>query len=86
MAKALAQAHQHEPDGEGQRKVARRNKGSHRRRKAVLQLQRAHVHVRNQRAGIDPHRAIVGGTGVCDQGPPGLERGVPLSALRSGRN
>lgn len=33
-----------------QRRVARRKKGSNRRRKAVLQLQRAHVHVRNQRA------------------------------------
>jgi IS605 OrfB family transposase len=32
------------------RKVARRKKGGKRRRKAVLQLQRAHVHVRNQRA------------------------------------
>jgi len=33
-----------------QRKVARRNKGGNRRRKAVRQLQRAHAHVRNQRA------------------------------------
>lgn len=33
-----------------QRKVARRRKGSARRRKAVLLLQRAMVHVRNQRA------------------------------------
>ncbi|MEO8373120.1 MAG: transposase [Candidatus Solibacter sp.] len=33
-----------------QRKVARRKKGSNRRRKAVRLLQRAHVHVRNQRA------------------------------------
>ncbi len=33
-----------------QRKVARRKKGSNRRRKAVLLLQRAHAHVRNQRA------------------------------------
>src|SRR4051794_36048308 len=32
-----------------QRKVARRKKGSKRRRKAVLLLQRAHVHVGNQR-------------------------------------
>jgi len=32
-----------------QRKVARRKKGSHRRRKAVLELQRAHEHVKNQR-------------------------------------
>lgn len=32
-----------------QRRVARRKKGSHRRRKAVEALQRAHVHVRNQR-------------------------------------
>lgn len=33
-----------------QRKVARRKKGSKRRRKAVQLLQRAHVHLRNQRA------------------------------------
>ena len=34
-----------------QRKVARRkNKGGNRRRKAVSELQRAHAHVRNQRA------------------------------------
>jgi putative transposase len=33
-----------------QRKVARRKKGGNRRRKAVRLLQRAHVHVRNQRA------------------------------------
>ena len=32
-----------------QRRVARRKKGSHRRRKAVQALQRAHGHVRNQR-------------------------------------
>jgi putative transposase len=33
-----------------QRRVARRKKGSNRRRKAVQILQRAHLHVRNQRA------------------------------------
>jgi putative transposase len=33
-----------------QRKAARRRKGSIRRRKAVLLLQRAHVHIRNQRS------------------------------------
>lgn len=33
-----------------QRKVARRKKGSHRRRKAIQLLQRAHAQVRNQRA------------------------------------
>lgn len=32
-----------------QRKVARRKKGSHRRKKAVRELQAAHAHVRNQR-------------------------------------
>lgn len=32
-----------------QRKVARRKRGSHRRRKAVKALQRAHLHIRNQR-------------------------------------
>jgi putative transposase len=39
-----------------QRRVARRKKGSHRRRKAVLLLQKAHAHVRNQRA--DFHHKI----------------------------
>ena len=39
-----------------QRRVSRRKKGSHRRRKAVQLLQRAHVHVRNQRA--DFHHKI----------------------------
>jgi putative transposase len=39
-----------------QRKVARRKKGSNRRRKAVLLLQRAHAHVRRQRA--DFHHKI----------------------------
>jgi putative transposase len=39
-----------------QRKVARRNKGSHRRRKAVRELQRAHEHVRNQR--LDFHHKV----------------------------
>lgn len=33
-----------------QRKASRRKKGSHRRRKAVQLLQRAHAHIRNQRA------------------------------------
>jgi len=32
-----------------QRKVARRKRGGHRRRKAVRNLQRAHLHIRNQR-------------------------------------
>ncbi len=39
-----------------QRKVARRKRGSHRRRKAVQLLQRAHAHIRNQRA--DFHHKI----------------------------
>jgi putative transposase len=39
-----------------QRKVARRKKGSRRRRKAVLLLQKAHAHVRRQRA--DFHHKI----------------------------
>lgn len=39
-----------------QRKVARRKKGSHRRRKAVQLLQRTHAHIRNQRA--DFHHKI----------------------------
>ena len=33
-----------------QRKVARRKRGSNNRKKAVRDLQRAHAHVRNQRA------------------------------------
>ena len=40
----------------GQRKVARRKKGSHRRRKAIRLLQRAHAHVRNQRSDFH-HKA-----------------------------
>jgi putative transposase len=40
-----------------QRRVARRKKGSHRRRKAVRLLQRAHVHVRNQRRDFHHHVA-----------------------------
>lgn len=39
-----------------QRKVARRKKGSHRRRKAILLLQKTHAHVRHQRA--DFHHKI----------------------------
>jgi putative transposase len=39
-----------------QRKVARRNKGGNRRRKAVRLLQRAHIHLRNQRANF--HHAL----------------------------
>ena len=39
-----------------QRKVARRKKGSNRRRKAVQLLQKAHAHIRNQRA--DFHHKI----------------------------
>ncbi|MFN7945974.1 MAG: transposase [Blastocatellia bacterium] len=35
-----------------QRKVARRKRGSHRRRKAVVLLQKAHAHVRNQRTNF----------------------------------
>ena len=33
-----------------QRRVSRRSRGSHTRRKAIQLLQKAHVHVRNQRA------------------------------------
>jgi putative transposase len=49
-----------------QRKVARRKKGSNRRRKAVMLLQRAHVHVRNQRADFHhkKSREIVNRFGV----------------------
>ena len=39
-----------------QRKVARRKKGSHRRRKAVRVLQAAHAHVKNQHA--DSHHKV----------------------------
>jgi len=49
-----------------QRRVARRKKGGHRRRKAVLLLQRAHAHVRNQRADFHHKvsRRIVNGYGT----------------------
>ena len=40
-----------------QRKVARRKKGSNRRRKAVRLLQRAHIHVVNQRSGFQHKEA-----------------------------
>jgi putative transposase len=39
-----------------QRRVARRKRGSHNRRKAVVLLQKAHAHVRNQRADFH-HKA-----------------------------
>lgn len=49
-----------------QRKIARRQKGSRRRRNAVLLLQRAHVHVRNQRSDFHHKaaRALVNGHGL----------------------
>lgn len=44
--KQVAQSHY----AYAQRKVARRKRGSHGRRKAVLLLQKAHAHIRNQRS------------------------------------
>jgi putative transposase len=63
-----------------QRKVARRKKGSHSRRKAVQLLQRAHAHVRSQRA--DFHHKVservvanFGTIAVEDLNVKGLARG-----------
>jgi putative transposase len=49
-----------------QRKVARRKKGSHRRRKAVQLLQRIHAHIKNQRADFHhkASRALVNNYGL----------------------
>jgi putative transposase len=64
-----------------QRKVARRKRGSQRRRKAALLLQKAHAHVRNQRA--DFHHKIsrwlvnnYGLIAVEDLNVKGLARGM----------
>jgi putative transposase len=64
-----------------QRKVARRKKGGNRRRKAVRLLQRAHVHLRNQRANFhhDLSRWLVDHFGVIaveDLNVKGLSAGM----------
>lgn len=64
-----------------QRKVARRTKGSHRRRKAVQLLQRAHIHVRNQRADFH-HKAAR--TLVNRHGMIGVEN-LNIKGLAAGR-
>lgn len=64
-----------------QRKVARRKKGSNRRRKAVQLLQRAHIHVRHQRADFQhklSHRLVneYGTIAVEDLNVKGLAGGM----------
>jgi putative transposase len=66
--------------------VARRKRGSRRRRKAVLLLQKAHAHVRNQRA--DFHHKIArrlvndhGLVAVEDLNVKGLAREISPRAL-----
>ncbi len=64
-----------------QRKVARRKKGGNRRRKAVRELQRAHIHVRNQRADFQQKlsRRLVNTYGVIaveDMNVKGLAGGM----------
>lgn len=64
-----------------QRKVARRRKGSERRRKAVLLLQKAHAHIRNQRTNFHHQlsRTLVNQYGVMaveDLNVKGLSGGM----------
>jgi len=82
-----------------QRKLARRKKGSNRRRKAVQLLQRAHAHVRNQRADFHHKvsRRLVNEYGMiavedlmskaslveCSQSPFTMRAGIPLSKCSS---
>jgi len=47
-----------------QRRVSRRKKGSHRRRKAVVLLAKAHQHVQRQRADFHHKTALVRATDV----------------------
>ena len=70
----------------GQRKVARRKKGGNRRRKAVQLLQRANVHVRNQRADFQHKllRQLVNEYGVIaveDLNVKGLSAGMLAKSL-----
>lgn len=70
-----------------QRKVSRRKKGGNRRRKAVLQLQRAHVHVRNQRADFQHKlsRDLVNQYGLIaveDLNVKGLASGMLAKSVR----
>ena len=69
-----------------QRKVARRTRGGHRRRKAVQALQRAHVHVRNQRRDFHHQiaRQLVNRYGVIfveDLNIQGLASGMLAKAV-----
>jgi putative transposase len=69
-----------------QRRVARRQKGSHRRRKAVQALQRAHAHVRNQRRDFHHQvaRQLVNQYGVIfveDLNIKGLASGMLAKAV-----
>ncbi|HEX2276565.1 MAG TPA: transposase [Candidatus Tectomicrobia bacterium] len=69
-----------------QRRVARRKKGSHRRRKAVQALQRVHAHVRNQRRDFHHQvaRQLVNRYGVIaveDLNIKGLARGMLAKAV-----
>lgn len=64
-----------------QRRVARRKRGSNRRRKALLVLQRIHAHVRNQRADFHHRlsRRLVNENGLIaveDLNVKGLARGM----------
>ena len=76
-----------------QRKLARRRKGSNRRRKAVRLLQRANIHVRNQRADFQHKEArrLVNGYGVIaveDLNVKGLAGGMSWRSpftMRGGR-
>lgn len=70
-----------------QRKVARRKKGSRRRRKAVLLLQKAHAHVRNQRADFHHKvsRRLVDNYGLIaveDLNVQGLAAGMLAKSVR----
>jgi putative transposase len=69
-----------------QRRVARRKKGSHRRRKAVRALQRVHVHIRNQRRDFHHQvaRQLVNQYGVIfveDLNIKGLASGMLAKAV-----
>jgi putative transposase len=63
-----------------QRRVARRNRGSHNRRKAVRLLQKAHAHVRNQRTDFHHNvaRSLVNKYGVI------AVEGLNIKGLASG--
>jgi putative transposase len=69
-----------------QRKVARRQKGSNRRRKAVQLLQRVHVHIRNQRVSFhhQESRKLVNNYGLIaveDLNVKGMARGMLAKSI-----